>query len=306
MAAIMRRTARQARLIDGCVWAGRCCCHDACAVIGTLHRDGQRRRRLVAIGILHHVVEREVLGKPAAQRLRRRPAVVEHIAPAAIAVLRQRAVAVELRHRCGIRTPGDKALGRISARHIVAQYIAGEGAGGTVFYNNIADIIDGLWPVIHDADVQRRTCSISIAVGHGDCKAILCGIARRGRFQRIAVAITGRRRTAYRERAEAPLDRSAIGHVNIVDDQRTDRVVTGGNEEDASGGLPVRSGIGTIGVQRGLIDQRVRSCLNLDARCRIRLQSYGNGGLRRISITVLDLVNEAGRAFLTSYRRESE
>ncbi len=190
MRSVVQRAARQASLIDGGVGTVERGSDHARAVRSAIDGDDQLGRRLVAVRILHRVVERVALAEPAPQRLRRRPAVVEHIAPAAVGILRQRAIGVQRRDRRRVtHAPGDKARRLVGARHVVRQHIARQAVGRRILGHGAARVIYRKGRVVDDVDYQIVAASRAAHAVHRQHDQVVKS-GRRG--TQMAIIVDGR------------------------------------------------------------------------------------------------------------------
>ena len=157
--------------------------------------DGQRGWARVTVGVRHGVVQRVAQAVRRRQRLRRRTAVVEHVAPRAIAVLRERAVGVQPGNRRRIsRTPAHKHPRRVRTTGVVAQHIATD-AAHAVLGHPVRTVHVRRRRVVHNADVHRRVGSTAVLVRHRDADGLQVsgrrgaglGVIVDGGIQRVAV-----------------------------------------------------------------------------------------------------------------------
>ena len=150
----------QGRFVDGGGRSTRRLHRHALRVVGSLDGDGQLRRTLIPVRIRHRVVQRVVRGARRRQRLRRRKAVVQRVAPAAVRVLHQRAKTVERgdrRHVPGTSTPARKLCRlrrrRVRSLGIVAEHIAAQRVA-RVLGHRATRIVHRQRHVVHHLDCE--------------------------------------------------------------------------------------------------------------------------------------------------------
>ena len=141
------------------------------AVVGAGDLDRQRCRRRIVVAVLDRIVQNECKCVGRGQCLRRRLRVVEHEAPRAVRVLRQRAVSGELRD-CRIgRGPCDDRRWCIRTCEVVVQNVAGDRAGRrrvrrtrAVFGHRIRTVVIRIRRVVGHVDRQGLQDGIAVAV----------------------------------------------------------------------------------------------------------------------------------------------
>ena len=165
---------------------------------------------------------------------------------------------------------------------------------------------DGRRHVVDDVDNEVGRRRITIAVGDDDPEILLVGVTVARDQQRVAVGITGRRRSGDRQVAIGAMHHAAIGDVDAANEQRSDRVVTGSDRQRTRRGLAGRYRVRTVRIQRGLVDGRVRPLGDDDRWNRIRLEMDCRGRGRHVAVAIGDRVAEGHITLFTRTRRIGE
>ena len=194
----------------------------------------------------------------------------------------------------------------VGTLRIVDKYIAADRA---VFAGRDGiGIVSGCGHIVDDADHEGRLCRVAIAVGNDESEAVAVRIGQRIVAQLVGVAVFAIDEGDGQDAAISG-DSAAVGHVDAVDDERTDRIAAGADIDRAAGKFAVARRIRTgrfaiASTERFLEDGLLAIGANL--RCGIGLERDGYRGGRGVPVAIGDGVVESDRAFFARSGRVGE